>query len=210
MKKELEKVENLYSDNIRKHGVSSKSVGWNTKKCQNLRFEILLSKISKNDSFTMNDLGCGYGALIDYMTEFNFICSNYTGIDISEKMISKALALHSKNDHISFLQSDHISEIADYSVASGIFNVRFESSKEKWEKHILDTLTNLNTYSKIGFSFNLLTSYVDYKEPHLYYGDPCFFFDYCKKNFSKKVTLIHDYPLWEWTITVLKDASNSV
>ena len=205
MKPELEEVKALYTDNIQKHGASSQSVGWNTKDCQNLRFEKLLSMVDKSDTFTMNELGCGYGALIDYMDEFNFRCSTYTGLDISEEMISQALTLHSEKDHVSFLQSDHVSEIADYSVASGIFNVCFESSKEKWEKHILDTLTNLNECSKKGFSFNLLTSYVDYEESHLYYGAPCFFFDFCKKNFSKKVTLIHDYPLWEWTITVLKD-----
>ena len=206
MKKELLKVAKLYSDNVKKHGVSSQSVGWNTNECQNLRFEKLLSMVNKRDSFTINELGCGYGALIDYMDEFNCSVSNYTGIDISEDMISQALNLYSKKDNVIFLQSDQISSVADYSVASGIFNVRFESSKEKWEKHILDTLTNLNDCSKKGFSFNLLTSYVDYEEAHLYYGDPCFFFDYCKKKFSKKVTLIHDYPLWEWTITVLKEA----
>ncbi|RAP27578.1 SAM-dependent methyltransferase [Candidatus Marinamargulisbacteria bacterium SCGC AG-333-B06] len=206
MKKELEKVKNLYSDNIKKHGVSSKSVGWNTKECQNLRFKQLLSMINKqNKSFTLNELGCGYGALITYMAENNFQFSNYTGVDISNEMIEQGKKLHNEISNIEFLQSDHVSTSADYSVASGIFNVRFESTKEQWEKHILETLSNLNEFSIKGFSFNVLTSYVDYEEAHLYYGNPCFFFDYCKKNFSKKVTLIHDYPLWEWTITVLND-----
>lgn len=53
-----------------------------------------------------------------------------------------------------------------------------------------------------GFSFNLLSTYADWKENHLFYGDPTYFFDYCKRNFSKKVFLLHDYPLYEWTIGV--------
>ena len=59
--------------------------------------------------------------------------------------------------------------------------------------------------SRIGFSFNLLTSYVDWEEDHLYYGDPGVFFEYCKRKHSRFVTLLHDYPLYEWTIAVRKE-----
>lgn len=93
---------------------------------------------------------------------------------------------------------------ADFSIASGIFNVKFSENDESWTKYILETLENMNQFSNNVFSFNLLTSYVDFKKDHLYYGDPLFFFDYCKKNFSKYVTLYHDYPLWEWTVVVIK------
>ena len=56
--------------------------------------------------------------------------------------------------------------------------------------------------SKKGFGFNLLSTYVDWKEDHLYYGDPLFFFDFCKRHVSRYVSLLHDYPLYEWTILV--------
>ena len=36
----------------------------------------------------------------------------------------------------------------------------------------------------------------------LYYGDPSFFFDHCKREHSRHVALLHDYGLWEWTIVV--------
>ena len=88
---------------------------------------------------------------------------------------------------------------------SGIFNVKFDSNDDMWEEFIKNTLVNVNENSIKGFAFNSLTSYVDYKESHLYYADPMYFFDFCKKNFSKKVSLLHDYDLWEWTIIVKKD-----
>jgi hypothetical protein len=56
--------------------------------------------------------------------------------------------------------------------------------------------------SRRGFAFNLFTTYVDWKEDHLYYGDPGFFFDFCKRELSRSVALLHDYPLWEWTMVV--------
>ena len=62
----------------------------------------------------------------------------------------------------------------------------------------------MDEYSKEGFSFNVLTTYVDYKKDHLYYADPLYYFDYCKSNFTKKVSLFHDYELFEWTIICRK------
>ena len=58
----------------------------------------------------------------------------------------------------------------------------------------------------MDFSFNILTKYSEknYMQDHLYYADPLFFFDYCKQNFSKNVSLIHDYNLYEFTILVKK------
>jgi hypothetical protein len=60
--------------------------------------------------------------------------------------------------------------------------------------------------SKKGFAFNILTGYSDPERQRadLYYADPLFFFDYCQKNFSRFVALLHDYPLYEFTILVKK------
>jgi hypothetical protein len=39
----------------------------------------------------------------------------------------------------------------------------------------------------------------------LYYGDPCFLFDYCKRHFSKNIVLLHDYNLYDFTLIERKD-----
>ena len=56
-------------------------------------------------------------------------------------------------------------------------------------------------------AFLLLTKYSEkeYMRDNLYYADPLFIFDYCKRNFSKQVALLHDYGLYEFTILVKKD-----
>ena len=102
------------------------------------------------------------------------------------------------------INSSKISTLADFTFVSGTFNVRFESTYDQWKKFIEETLHMINESSSLGFSFNLLSKYVDWQVPHLFYGDPCYWFDYCKVNFSKQVSLIHDYPLYEWTILVRK------
>ncbi|HAI76542.1 MAG TPA: SAM-dependent methyltransferase, partial [Microscillaceae bacterium] len=57
-----------------------------------------------------------------------------------------------------------------------------------------------------GFAFNALTSYSDleFRKQELYYSDPLYLFDYCKKNFGKNVALLHDYNQYDFTIIVKK------
>jgi hypothetical protein len=87
---------------------------------------------------------------------------------------------------------------------SGTFNVRFEATDEEWGAFVADKLAEIDRHSRHGFAFNLLSTYVDWKQPTLYYADPLHWFDHCKRNFSKQVALLHDYPLYEWTILVRK------
>ena len=153
--------------------------------------------------FTANDLGCGYGALYEYFRAKGMQCTLFRGYDISTAMLDEAR--HSIRDGaVQLISGAAVDQEADYGFASGIFNVRQECDEDTWLAHILSTLDNLNAFSRRGFAFNLLTSYVDWKEPHLFYGDPGFFFDHCRRKYSRFVALLHEYPLWEWTIVVKK------
>jgi hypothetical protein len=51
-----------------------------------------------------------------------------------------------------------------------------------------------------------LTSYSDEDKmrAHLYYTDPTWAFDLCKRRYSRHVALLHDYGLYEFTILVRK------
>lgn len=201
----LNKIASHYTNSINKHGDVSNGVGWSDMAEHSLRFDKLCSVVEdKNIAASYNDLGCGYGSLWNYLSQNNYNVALYRGHDISDKQI-EAAKLNVKSKIASFSDSPSLDRISDYSIASGIFNVCFEENKTKWHNYILQTLENINKKSRIGFSFNLLSSYVDWHEQNLYYADPLFLFDYCKKNFSKKVSLIHDYPLWEFTIIVKKD-----
>jgi len=94
----------------------------------------------------------------------------------------------------------------DYAIASGIFNIRLESSETEWRQYVTGILDRMNRMARKGIAFNMLTSYSDaeFMKAHLYYADPCFYFDYCKRNFSRSVALLHDYGLYDFTILVRK------
>jgi len=103
-------------------------------------------------------------------------------------------------------QFDEIPEV-DYAVVSGTFNMKLDASNTDWTGLVIDCITRMNQRSRKGMAFNMLTRYSDpeHMRPDLYYADPCFFFDYCKRNFSKNVALLHDYGLYDFTILVRKE-----
>jgi SAM-dependent methyltransferase len=201
----LDDVESYYSEKIAVHGATARGVDWNSPDSQRLRFVQLLKLTDHSQPFTINDYGCGYGALADYLKGEGY-AFQYWGFDISPPMIAKAAKLHAGMRELTFLSKKHDLNEADYTVASGIFNVKLRAPSTEWESYVLRTLETISRLSKRGFAFNVLTKYSDpeLRRPDLYYADPLFFFDYCKTKFSRFVSLIHDYPLYEFTILVRK------
>lgn len=200
----LTSVGEYYSEKINTHGPTARGVDWNSTESQHLRFEQLL-KICDGvrGPLSINDYGCGYGALADFLIAGGYDF-RYRGFDISEGMIAKARELHAGEQRCEFSVDESFLEAADYTIASGIFNVKLNMDDEEWRAYILHTLEKIARLSRKGFAFNILTIYSDkeYMRENLYYADPGFLFDHCKRNFSKYVALLHDYPLYEFTVHV--------
>jgi SAM-dependent methyltransferase len=202
----LKLVERYYSAKLAEHGAVPAGVDWNSEASQELRFEQLLKVCDLGSPFTINDYGCGYGALALYLQERGFRFS-YTGFDISGRMIERARELVGESGKFRFVETEDELERGDFTVASGIFNVRLDAEDEVWEEHVLATLDRLDELSERGFAFNMLTSYSDAERMRadLYYAEPRAMFDHCKRRFSRWVALLHDYGLYEFTILVRKE-----
>lgn len=208
MREILTNVAKLYSDNVNTFGASVRSVGWKDEASQRLRFQKLLQVIEKKEcaALTVNDLGCGYAAFYQYLNEAgsSLTISKYYGYDISEEMLTMAKRLV-KDSNAVFINSEQIMYEADYSFASGLFNVKLDAEDSLWARYIKETLFNMNEKSRKGFAFNALTTHVDYRVNHLYYSDPLYYFGFCKENFSRNASLLQNYGLYEWTIIVNKE-----
>ncbi|MEO5891118.1 MAG: class I SAM-dependent methyltransferase [Ferruginibacter sp.] len=201
----LQQVENYYSEKVRQHGANAKGVDWNSEASQELRFQQLLKVIAEPGKFSLLDYGCGYGAMLKFMTDI-YPDMAYTGFDISEEMLQKAKEQDFASAAASWTPALK-NEAFNYTIASGIFNVRLNQNEPDWKKYVEEVLTEINSRSNRGFSFNMLTSFSDkeYMRDYLYYADPAYYFNFCKKHFSKQVALLHDYHLYEFTIIVKKE-----
>ena len=192
-----------YETKLRAHGATPAGVDWNSQESQELRFALLANLWRDEADASILDYGCGYGALADYLRARGHR-GVYTGYDVSEAMAQAAHArvLALSGCQVSARRKDL--EPTDYAVASGVFNVKQDADDEAWRTYIWETVADLAALGTRGFAFNALTSYsdTDKRRPDLYYADPLEVFDHCKRTYSRFVTLLHDYPLYEFTIIV--------
>jgi sugar O-acyltransferase (sialic acid O-acetyltransferase NeuD family) len=177
----LGEVGAYYASKLATHGSTPRGVDWNSMESQRLRFQQLLRVCEEQSGFSINDFGCGYGALVDYMTERG-LGFRYRGFDIAEPMLAAARQRHAGRDDCAFVGREELLEVADYTVASGVFNVRLGFDDDLWQRYVLDTLERLNRLSRKGLAFNCLTRHADADRMRgdLYYADPTALFDHCR------------------------------
>ena len=70
---------------------------------------------------------------------------------------------------------------------------------------MLETLQTLSGLSESGFAFNVLSAYADparKRKGSVLTPIRCVCSEYCRTRFSPRVALLHDYPLFEFTMLV--------
>lgn len=197
-----------YAEKWERHGASPLGVDWNGEASQVLHFEQLVRVVQPGARFTANDLGCGYGALLDFLQRHGG-CAGYRGYDVNGSMVAAARERTAGMEGVSFEVRSAPDRNADYGFASGIFTLRLGRSDEECMRQMGETLDELDRTSVRGFAFNCLTSYSDAEKmrDYLYYPDPCAVFDRCKRRYSRSVALLHDYGLYAFTVLVRKDVA---
>ncbi len=197
-------VGHFFSEKVARLGPTPAGADFNSEAAQTERFRQFVRLLDFSAPFSLIDFGCGYGALAPYLLNLGLPLRRYVGFDISQEMIEAARA-QTPADIEAELTTEvgHIGK-ADFTIASGIFNMKLKADPAAWHQHIVGTLDILARASVRGFAFNMLTSYSDREKmrPDLYYGDPCWFFDHCKRRFSRNVAVLHDYELYDWTLSV--------
>lgn len=198
-------VRDYYDRKLEAHGPTPAGVDWNSLASQQLRFAQLATLWGEERNASLLDFGCGYGALLPWLRARSF-SGSYVGFDLSPEMTraGSAAAADSGFAGWRFLSDRSSLTPADFVVASGIFNVRMDTCDADWHDYMFATIDQMAALALRGFAFNALTAYSDpdQQRKDLYYADPREIFDYCKRTHSPQVALLHDYPLYEFTILV--------
>lgn len=202
------KLNEYFTEKLETHGATPKGVDYNGPDAQAVRFEQLVKVIDQSRKFTVIDYGSGYGGMFDFLHKKG-LDFEYYGIDLIEKMVIAGREAHKDFPNAHFTTDEKEVPLVDYLLAGAIFNIKLEASYEDWQEFTLQTLQNMDRLCSKGFSFNMLTKYSDSdrmaERPDLFFGDPLLYFDFCKRNFSRNVALLHDYGLYDFTILVRKD-----
>jgi len=196
----------VYDYRINQCGPVAKGVFWSNPDQHVLRYELLLQAVLPQDlngPISINDLGCGYGALFDLVrSEPMMTHGRYVGYDISEKMVTAAQAKHS-DARAKFITSPIATEAADYSFASGTYNMSMGAERELWTHYIKTSLQALWGKSKKAMAFNMLGKKLKNELGDLYYADKDQFIKFAL-TLSPEVDVVDDYIGKEFTIIVTR------
>ena len=197
-------VRDYYSGTIERHGPTPRGVDWPNAASQYLRFVQLLKICDFDTPFRLNDFGCGYGALLEFLAmRYAGAEIAYRGIDISAAMIAAARERWGGLRDTEFIVGSRCGRIADYAIASGAFNVRLGHPPADWELYVEAILADLNASSRIGFAVNFMLPH-DNKtiEDELYRSPAGRWVTFCRKELGCSVRVLRDYGLREFTLLI--------
>jgi SAM-dependent methyltransferase len=190
----------VYRHSFATYGDTPEAVRWSSAS-QRYRFRVL-TEIAPLESATVLDYGCGKGDLHEYLVEAGYR-GTYTGYDINPELLELA---RTKYPGVSFEQRDieqaSISEQFEYVLISGIFNNRI-SDNDSVMRSVLRRCFALATR---GLAFNAISTYVNFREPEMYYANPEEMFRFCMTDLSPWVTLRHDNLPYNFAMYVYRKA----
>jgi len=201
----LDNQRRAYGKNFSKYGATPKGTYQNNTETQYLRFERLINSL-KDDlhNATIHDVGPGICDFHKFLLE-NQIFHKYSGTEIVQGMID-----YSKNKYgdIEILNRDFLQmegEYYDFIFLSGTLNLKLNTSYDDWLSWSLEIIKKMYDHANNAIAFNCLTSYNTFSHRDLMYFNPQNIIDFCIKELSRFVILDNSYPLYEFTVTVLKE-----
>ncbi len=165
----IEKIKQYYEPNLGKGLPDFEVLGWESKEAQYLRFEMLEKNVAIENKKLL-DVGCGLGNLLEYLRDKG-IHFDYTGVDISSKMIEYA---KKRNPESNFLCLDIFNDNTfaphtfDIIYTSGIFNLNLGNNYE----FLITALKKFFHLSNSVVAFNLLHHKSPDRDDRYYYFSP--------------------------------------
>jgi SAM-dependent methyltransferase len=152
----------------------------------------MLTEVGDLQDSRVLDFGCGSGHLATFLKERGVRC-RYTGVEIVDEFLPFARGKHPEHRFGRWEEFRH--ERFDYVFVSGVFNNRIPDN----ESFLVNTTRALFGQCEQALSFNLMSTYVDFQDPGLWYASPERVFSMVKE-FTPYVTLRNDYVVKEVTV----------
>lgn len=189
------------------HGNTSQGVDWgadqiNVYSRHEAMLECIHSSIHKK---SLLDVGCGYGALLETINR-NRLNIDYTGIDLVEEMIvNAARRMPEQNWICSDFMEWRPDRKYDYVVANGILTQKLSASTLAMNKYAQALILKMFEVCRIGISFNLMSTFVNFQKDNLYYRCPAEMLAWCMAEVSPHARLNASYKPWyEYTVTLFR------
>lgn len=198
---DFESLSSLYNDRFDRLGVCAKTVGWGSTTDQFLRFEVLCRGLDLK-GYRILDIGCGLGDFVAWAEERYGPDFDYVGLDLAANLVASASERFTGRHRqfvLGTLGPDSDLGEFDLIVSSGALSFRTSDNMSTMRA----LLQNAWAKTKGTLSVNFLSSYVDFQLEKNFHYRPEEIFSF-SKTLSPWVALHHDYPLYEFTIQILR------
>ncbi|MGB9590623.1 MAG: class I SAM-dependent methyltransferase [candidate division WOR-3 bacterium] len=205
----LEEIDRYFAERIGRFGISPQGAGWKNPEAQKLRFKVMCELVlpeHRNRSVSIHEIGCGMAHMMDYLAEKGFPY-DYSGSDALTRMLEIAMARHPdiRFTRFNILIDPPIQERYDYVVMNGVFHYLAEGvSWGEWKEEIRAMIKKAWQMTRVGMAFNLMTDMVDWKDPHLFYINPCEVIPWIRES-TRLFVIKQDYWPFEFSVFAYRE-----
>jgi len=203
--KEKQRIQIRHKHSIEHFGYQANALFWSSTEMQELRFKIIWEMIQadlKSPSFSLLDVGCGFGDLSHYLKRHQQAC-DYTGLDISPDMVFSGKCQYPGIQLFEgeLFDFDWPMSSFDWVVLSGSLNEVVDETGD-YAKAVIRKMYEL---SRQGVVFNLLDARNEWiaSRPDLQSFYPEAMQAFCQ-TFCDQVTLKDDYMDNDYTLYLKK------
>ena len=152
-------ISRTYRNRLAGYGPTAAGVFWRSSSSQIARFDALLGlahQVSRHQPISIADIGCGYGAMLDFILQQPaYRRTDYQGVDINPAMITACRQRHAAMA-AKFLVGKQPSNLVDFCLFSGTFNLTHGANPDLWLDYIFHNLSACFAKSRQGLILNLI------------------------------------------------------
>ena len=177
-------VSAAYTRRFRQKGAKPEGVFWASQLSQIARFEQALTHLAgyfgANHPYRLTDVGCGYGALFDFISNTpRYGDIAYQGVDINKEMVRHCHQRFPRHKAL-FTQDRKPGKQTDASVFIGTFNLCHTDDYALWEDYILSQLDKSWAMTSHIMVLNMTSLTSPQIRNDIFYAEP--------QSFSKKLS----------------------
>ena len=212
LKKTADALVRYYEGTFAKHGPTLAGVDWLKAEDALLRYALHVRAIDGRPVGSLLDVGCGCGHFLEFLSnhsrrEVRDLAEGYIGVDAHPEMIAAAAAAYPGHRFYCERIEDGLSGIdtIDFAVANGLFTVKSDCAEIQMSDYVDHCLSIIWSKCRIGMSFNLMSSSVDYRYERLHYVSPAALIDRYLPIFGRRFAIFHDSRLFDYVCVWVKD-----
>ena len=195
------RIVDRYNHRLAEFGDDERTLASGPPERRAIRYKVL-REAGIESGMSVLDIGCGFGGFYEWLQQQG-ITVDYTGADLNVALLDIARRRHPDATFVAAdWHADDLRRRFDFVVSSSACNLTLDAH-DNYEV-AATMLARAYAVADRGVAFDFLSSYAEFTGPDAFHYQPERVFELAKR-LTKRVTLRHDYPLFEFCVYLYPD-----